>query len=130
MEWRQIPGLEDRYEVSDTGLVRNMQTGTVRKTKVRGRDAYPSFIVFHEGRAKQYYLHKVVMAAFVGPRPKGFEICHWDGDKANCSLNNLRYGTKQDNWTDRKRLEEHPKRYKTKFKPEPCRPGWKPVEYD
>ena len=43
------------------------------------------------------------MAAFVGPCPEGKEILHWDDDKQNCALLNMRYGTRFENAQDRKR---------------------------
>lgn len=38
---------------------------------------------------------------FLGPRPSGMEVCHSDGNKLNCSAENLRYGTRSDNMIDR-----------------------------
>lgn len=48
-------------------------------------------------------VHKVVMLAFVGPRPEGLEIAHDDGDTSNNRLSNLRYTTRVDNEADKLR---------------------------
>jgi hypothetical protein len=43
------------------------------------------------------------MLAFVGPRPEDREIAHWNGDRADNRLVNLRYATKSENALDRVR---------------------------
>jgi hypothetical protein len=40
------------------------------------------------------------MHAFVGPRPKRHEIAHYDGNRANNNLSNLRYVTYRENFED------------------------------
>jgi hypothetical protein len=44
--------------------------------------------------------HVIVARTFLGPCPEGHEVCHADDVKLNCSLANLRYGTRQDNLAD------------------------------
>jgi hypothetical protein len=47
--------------------------------------------------------HKVahlVLKAFVGPRPKGKECCHNDGNQSNNALSNLRWDTHVNNMKD------------------------------
>lgn len=48
-------------------------------------------------------LHDLVLAAFHGPKPKGLQACHNDGDKLNNHFSNLRYDTCQANIDDRER---------------------------
>lgn len=56
------------------------------------------------GGKKRYLLvHCLVLLAFVGPCPPGMECCHWDRDRHNCNLSNLRYGTKAENQADKER---------------------------
>lgn len=42
-------------------------------------------------------VHKLVMAAFVGPVPSGHEVNHKDGIKSNNCLDNLEYLTPPEN---------------------------------
>jgi predicted secreted protein len=42
-----------------------------------------------------------VLTAFVGPRPKGLQCCHNDGNPWNNKLENLRWDTAQSNQRDR-----------------------------
>ncbi len=42
-------------------------------------------------------IHSLVMEAYVGPRPKGYQIAHLDGSTTNNNLNNLKYATAKEN---------------------------------
>lgn len=61
-----------------------------------------------------YGLHKLLMDAFVGPRPDGYECRHIDDNKLNNDLSNLAWGTHAENTEDRDRNgktlkgEKHP----------------------
>jgi len=50
-----------------------------------------------------YYMHVswLVLMAFVGPRPDGMEACHKNDIQDDNSLDNLYWGTKQDNTRDK-----------------------------
>lgn len=46
-------------------------------------------------------VHRVVLEAFVGPCPEGMQCRHLDGDKSNCKLSNLAWGTPLENSDDK-----------------------------
>lgn len=102
--WRPVPGYEGQYEVSDHGRVRTLSNRWGRVSVM-----HPSTVgVGHQqvgltkdGRRRMHYVHVLMMAAFVGPKPDGLEVRHLDGDPANNTLANLRYGTRQENSQDR-----------------------------
>ena len=48
-------------------------------------------------------VHQLVAAAFVGPVPTGFGVCHNDGDPANNRADNLRIDTPKGNMADQYR---------------------------
>lgn len=51
---------------------------------------------------KAFFIHQLVLRAFVGPCPEGMEVRHFpDRDPSNNSLYNLQYGTKEENERDR-----------------------------
>lgn len=75
---------------------------------IRGRLAIPSI---HPGTGRPYihrlgerlYLHHAVLETFVGPRPTpDHHALHADDDPMNNRLDNLRWGTRQDNLADRR----------------------------
>jgi predicted XRE-type DNA-binding protein len=51
---------------------------------------------------KMYYVHHLVLEAFIGPKPVGQEACHLDGNPANNNVNNLRWDTRKSNVADTK----------------------------
>jgi hypothetical protein len=97
-----------RYEVSDKGGVRNVQTGQLLRAKVSGKSPYPELsLVCDDGRDRTFTVHGLVMAVHAGPRPVGkdgrpFEILHGDmGPECAWWPENLRYGTAAENLRDR-----------------------------
>jgi hypothetical protein len=50
------------------------------------------------GRAvsRKYFVHRMVMDAFVGPCPEDMTVDHIDRDRQNNALENLRYATKSE----------------------------------
>ncbi|UAK58596.1 HNH endonuclease [Mycolicibacterium smegmatis] len=49
------------------------------------------------GDKKQFYVHHLVAAEFIGPRPDGMVIMHLDDDTLNNNVDNLKYGTQAEN---------------------------------
>ena len=45
-------------------------------------------------------VHHLVAQAFIGDRPEGQLVLHWDDDKRNNNVENLRYGTHKENIAD------------------------------
>lgn len=63
-------------------------------------NGYPSVSL----KGKTTTVHRLVLRAFVGPRPKGMDACHFpDQTKTNCHLSNLRWDTKKENMEDARR---------------------------
>ncbi len=48
-------------------------------------------------------VHSLILESFIGPCPIGMEACHWDGNRLNNQLGNLRWGTPKNNAADRVR---------------------------
>ena len=53
------------------------------------------------GKSNDRYIHRLVWAAYNGPIPKGLQIRHLDGNRANNRLTNLALGTQKDNELDK-----------------------------
>jgi len=62
-------------------------------------------VMLKQGREKRRraIIAHLVLAAFVGPRPRGMLVLHRDDDPTNNNLSNLRYGTPSQNVQDAKR---------------------------
>lgn len=55
------------------------------------------------GRDEFRTVHSLVMLAFVGPLPDGWEVCHRNGVATDNRLVNLRYDTPRGNYADKVR---------------------------
>jgi hypothetical protein len=53
-----------------------------------------------EDRSKQY-VHTLVAAAFIGPRPPEHDVAHYDNNGLNNAVTNLRYDTATGNMADK-----------------------------
>lgn len=99
--WKDVPGYEGVYQVSTEGRVRSLpgwhRAGRVKKLTVSAI-GYP---VVNMGHNNVCYVHELVALAFLGPRPKGAEICHGDGDPTNNRPENLRYDSHSENERDK-----------------------------
>ena len=103
--WRPVVGFEGAYSVSDRGRVRNEVTGKVLKGR---NNLYGHYTVQLRGRTKM--VHRLVAESFIGPAPEGKPlVLHWDDDKNNNRVSNLRWGTQSDNIQDSVRNGSHSK---------------------
>lgn len=112
--WKSIPGYEGLYEASSSGRVRSLdrfcligkgmgwRRGKIL-TAVRAANGYLVVGLSLAGKPRQFFVHRLVMLTFVGPCPSGLQVCHWDGDRTNNALGNLRYDTKEANAADKRR---------------------------
>ena len=105
--WKWIPGNPD-YQVSSMGNVRSWlrggnhkkrNAGYPRDLKKSNQGSYQS-ISLPGGETRGYQhrtIHSLVMLAFIGPRPSGYDIAHMDGDSRNNNISNLKYCTRKEN---------------------------------
>jgi DNA-binding CsgD family transcriptional regulator len=101
-QWREIPGSDGRYEVSDHGRVRSWYGKGGRRDAPVYNKPYLSNVGYvtyrlnlEYGKPKNYSVHRLVMLAFVGPSE--LTVNHKNGDKADNRLCNLEYMTHGDN---------------------------------
>lgn len=105
-EWRDIPGREGLYQVSNLGRVKSLDRFLVTKTgsqrKHKGKILKPrkngkyGYLGVYLGRDEQRYVHRLVAEAFLKLEP-GLEVDHLDGDVANNSVGNIRVMTHAEN---------------------------------
>ncbi len=72
---------------------------------------YHCFRLWRNGKPHTKLAHRIVLEAFVGPRPAGHESRHIDGNPLNNARSNLCWGTHAENTADSRRLG----RYATKL---------------
>lgn len=101
-EWRPAVGFEGFYEVSDQGRVRSLPRkacrGQLLKPRWRGR--YLAVVLSTPEQRVEKRVHRLVGEAFLGPKPERLETRHLDDDRSNNTLDNIIYGTSQQNSDD------------------------------
>lgn len=113
--WKVIPGFNGAYEASSTGVIRSVDRTIVdlngkRTRRIKGKvisqrsngRGYPVVSLHDRERDATVsgYVHRFVAIAFLGLRPNGKEVAHYDGDGFNNNISNLRYATPKDNAMD------------------------------
>lgn len=61
------------------------------------------------GKYKTFRVHRLVLEAFIGPCPPGMKGRRLNGVKADCRLDNLAWGTQEQNRDDNRRLDAYQK---------------------
>jgi len=97
--WKPVIGHETTFEVSNLGNVRALPFDYMWRGKAMHRSGGAVTQSRHSGGyhvvalrdGKKHYVHRLVMAAFVGPQPSKTDVNHIDGDKSNNCLANLEY---------------------------------------
>ncbi len=114
--WRAIPGYVGSYEASDAGRIRSLDRITDRGRRWAGRimspsqmaNGYLTVTLWRDGIQRSALVHRLVLAAFVGPAPTGMEALHRDGAQTNNSISNLAWGTHSENQMDQVSHGTHP----------------------
>lgn len=95
---RNFPG----YKVTRDGRVWPDRSGRWLSPGI-GSHGYPCVSLCRGGKATSICVHRLVLESFIGPRPKGMEACHNNGDREDNRLENLRWGTRVENADDKRR---------------------------
>ena len=93
-EWRDIPGYECLYKVSNLGRIkRNGRLKTFRLD----RGGYLTVWLCKDSEQKNYKVHRLVAQAFI-PNPNNkLTVNHIDGYKQNNAVENLEWATHSEN---------------------------------
>ncbi len=110
-EWRSIPGFEGLYEASNLGRVRSLdhgrRKGRVLKQRFLSRREYVVVTMSRNGKYRDQFVHRMVLKAFCGEPPPGYECCHNNGNPTDNQLENLRWDSRNENSVDQVRHGTH-----------------------
>lgn len=103
--WLSIGAYDGRYDVSDMGRVRSwvMTEPRLIKPVPNDRGYHVVTLSNSQGIRRQHKVHHLVLEAFVGPRPDGYQGAHEDDNKEDNRLVNLAWKSRADNIRDRHR---------------------------
>lgn len=94
-QWRDIPGYEGLYQVSDQGSICRLRDDRRIMKPISDNKGYQVVTLSLSGQKKLCKVHRLVLAAFNGLSE--MQVNHKDGNKANNNLSNLEYCTAAEN---------------------------------
>lgn len=113
VEYRHVPGFVGYCAGTDGSIwsarVPNKMQPTfadawTRKSVWKNADGYlRCCLVGNDGQERRKLAHTVILEAFIGPRPKGYDALHGNGVPSDNHLSNLRWGTRKENVEDARR---------------------------
>ncbi len=113
--WKEIPGYEGSYQVSNLGRIRSCDRfvdrycykaktlkkypyhSKILKQNNKGFGGYPSVGLCINGTHKSFYVHRLVALAFINNDLNKPQINHKDGNKSNTHASNLEWVTDKEN---------------------------------
>lgn len=97
-EWRDIPGYEGYYQVSNLGRVKSFHLcGEHILKNTKSVLGYYLVNLCKEGKSKTKTIHRIVASAFIYGYSENIEIDHIDKVKTNNNIENLRLATSAQN---------------------------------
>lgn len=102
--WKDIPGYEGRYKISNYGKVWSYFKKDFMSIYI-DKDGYSRVALFKDGKQKQLQVHRLVAQTFI-PNPDNLPVVRHKVSIVNGgdnSVDNLQWGTIQDNADDRTR---------------------------
>ena len=115
MIWKVI-NENNKYEVSDTGIVRRIDTGHTLSGCITS--GYRSVkLTFENSRQQRFYVHRLVAEHFINnpdPKNKTF-VNHIDGNKLNNNIENLEWVSPRENNLHHYQMIQQEKREKKQF---------------
>lgn len=121
--WKDIPGYEGKYQVSNTGEIRSLKFGKIKILKqYTDKCGYNVLTLSENGKRKNHFVHRLVAMTFI-PNPNNLpQVNHKDENKANNCVDNLEwcsrkynmnYGTRNERASERMCGENNPNYGKT-----------------
>jgi len=99
--WKDIIGFEGIYKISNLWNINKISGLKIGILKPQiTKDGYLRIGLTKNNIRKQYFIHRLILETFIGPRPPGMECRHLNGIRTDNRLENLRWGTSQENNDD------------------------------
>ena len=94
------------HQISNYGRIKDLRNNKIRrKSKAIKKNTYKTVTLQKYGESYTFKLHQLVLMAFIGEKPDGYEACHNNGNSLDNRLENLRWDTHKGNIGDRVKQE-------------------------
>jgi hypothetical protein len=106
MIWKDIEGYEGIYQISNTGIVKNIKTDHIMKpNKLQG---YYVIQLSNKNKRHTFQIHRLIAKAFI-PNPNNYPfINHINEDRTDNRIENLEWCTQNMNVEHSRRKMYHP----------------------
>jgi hypothetical protein len=96
MNWKDVEGYEECYQVSDSGEVKRIKTENSLLQHESNRK-YLRVTLSKNGKYRKFSVHRLVAIAFIENPNNLPQVNHKDGDVLNNSASNLEWCTQSEN---------------------------------
>lgn len=103
---KPIPDWES-YGITKDGLIyrigkaKGAKVGKQIKPHLHTKIGYLTVRLYQKDKQKTFDVHRLVAITYFGEIPFGMDVCHKNGIKTDCRLDNLRVGSKSSNEMDK-----------------------------
>ena len=114
IEWSQVADWSG-YKVSSIGQVYSLKSNKILKPMTAKSGHLYVYLYDGSGFSKKVYIHQIVLRSFGFYSKENEECRHLNGNPKDNRLENLQWGTRQENVDDRRRHGRMPIPHKSKF---------------
>lgn len=86
-QWKDIKGYDGMYKVSNLGNVKS--PSKILKIHYTASTGNPKLVITYKGERKLFSVNRLVAEYFLDDYNDLYEVNYKDGDKTNCSAENL-----------------------------------------
>jgi hypothetical protein len=104
-----VPGYENLYSASEDGRVFSHCKSKFEMRSYTAKSGYKYIGLYKQGKTKLFTLHVLMLLTFIGEKPTTKHECrHLDGNKSHNHIQNLVWGTRQENVEDNRKNGNFP----------------------
>lgn len=104
-EWRDVPGYEGLYQVSNLGRVYSFKTNRYLKMGINSH-GYKRAPLLKDDKTQLRNVHRLVALAFIPNPDNKPNVDHINGDKTDNRVTNLKWATQKENINNPTTLEK------------------------
>ncbi len=107
--WNPIPEYEGYFACKE-GLVASIKRGTLKiLSPITAKDGHQYVFLYRDGRMLKQWIHRLILITFNRQPMENEESRHLNGQPSENRLENLAWGTRQDNANDRMMHGRYPR---------------------
>lgn len=95
--FKDVIKFENKYQISNTGKVKNKKTGLILKPKYNQKGYQYVNLSIDRYKSVKWYIHRLVGLHFIDNPQKKPQINHIDGNPSNNNVENLEWVTNEEN---------------------------------